>query len=350
MERLPLETQTLYAELMEHLTGNEAQRTIGHVPGCFTVKTVKGNPYYYYQYSEPGGRARQCYVGRKTEELDRVVERFQAERRLIHVESSRIQRLCALLRAGGALTTDTVSGRVLKALADSGVFHLDGVLLGTHAFLIMGNLLGVHWDHAAMRTQDIDIGGTQHMSVGLPDLKANVPEALEGLEMGFVPVPPFNPKDPSTSFRVRRNPVRVDVLTPERRPGRERTVFIPRFNVSAQPLRFLDFLMSEPVRGAVIDGGGVLVNVPQPARFALHKLMVSCERDVTAQTKVAKDLAQAAQLLEVLMDERPGDLSLAWEAVARRGTGWVKRVRRALKAPAGDQEDAFEKAAAFLGL
>jgi hypothetical protein len=249
------------------------------------------------------------------------------------------------------LTTDTVSGRVLKALADSGVFHLDGVLLDTHAFLVLGNLLGVHWDHAAMRTQDIDIGGTETMSVGLPDLKADVPQALEGLEMGFVPVPPFNPRDPSTSFRVRGNPVRVDALTPERRPGKERrTVFIPRFNVSAQPLRFLDFLISEPVRGAVVDGGGVLVNVPQPARFALHKLMVARERELTAQTKVANDLAQAAQLLEVLMDERPGDLSLAWEALERRGTGWVKRVRRALKGPTGDHEGAFEKAAAFLKL
>ncbi len=112
----------------------------------------------------------------------------------------------------------------------------------------------------------------------------------------------------------------------------------------------VDFLMFEPVRGAVIDGGGVLVNVPHPARFALHKRMVSRERDVTAQSKVAKDLAQAAQLLEVLMDERPGDLSRAWEEVERRGRGWVKRVRRALMGSAGEQKDVFEKAAGFLDL
>jgi len=42
MNRLPLETLTLYAELVEQLTVLEAQRAIGHLPGCFTLKTVKG--------------------------------------------------------------------------------------------------------------------------------------------------------------------------------------------------------------------------------------------------------------------------------------------------------------------
>jgi hypothetical protein len=69
MNRLPLETQTLYAELVEQLTVLEARRAIGHLPGCFTIKTVKGLDYYYYQHSDPGGVMRQIYIGRKTPEL-----------------------------------------------------------------------------------------------------------------------------------------------------------------------------------------------------------------------------------------------------------------------------------------
>jgi hypothetical protein len=42
MERLPLETQTLYAQLMESLLATEAQRSIGWLSGCFTTKAVKG--------------------------------------------------------------------------------------------------------------------------------------------------------------------------------------------------------------------------------------------------------------------------------------------------------------------
>jgi hypothetical protein len=43
MTRLPLETQTLYAELLEQLTALEAQRAIGYLTGCFTLKTA---PYF----------------------------------------------------------------------------------------------------------------------------------------------------------------------------------------------------------------------------------------------------------------------------------------------------------------
>lgn len=350
MERMPLETQTLYAELVEHLVANEAHRAIGHLPGCFTVKKVKGKRYYYYQYSDPGGIVRQVYVGRKSEALDRVVERFHEEREAFKPDAERVQRLCAQLRAGGALLTDTRSGRVLKALSDSGVFFLEGVLLGTHAFSVLGNLLGVHWDHSALRTQDIDIGSPAGMSIALPLVKADVPKILDGLEMGFLPVPALNPKHPSTSFIVRGSALRLDVLTPEKDPGSSDPVFLPRFNVAAQPLRFLDFLMADPVKGAVVDGGGVLVHVPQPARFALTKLIVLEERPVTAHAKGMKDLAQAAQLLQVLMDERPGDVLLAWEALRQRGAGWVERVEHALTTPAHEHREVFEKAAAFLGL
>ena len=189
MERLPLETQTLYAELMEHLVANEAHRAMGHLPGCFTVKRVKDKTYFYYQYSDPGGVVRQVYVGRRSETLDRLVERFHEEREAFKPDAERVQRLCAQLRAGGALLTDASSGRVLKALADSGVFFLEGVLLGTQAFSVLGNLLGMHWGHSALRTRD-----TAGMSIALPFVKADVPKSLDGLEMGFLPVPPLNPK------------------------------------------------------------------------------------------------------------------------------------------------------------
>jgi hypothetical protein len=46
MTKLPLEVQTLYAELMERLAAAEAVRAIGDVPGSFVTKTVKGEEYY----------------------------------------------------------------------------------------------------------------------------------------------------------------------------------------------------------------------------------------------------------------------------------------------------------------
>jgi len=102
----------------------------------------------------------------------------------------------------------------LKALADSGVFRLNGVLIGTHAFTVLGNMLGVRWKAAAIRTLDIDIAGERVMKIALPDIQADIPQALESLNMGFLPVPPLDPRNPSTSFKVRDNPLRVDIVTP----------------------------------------------------------------------------------------------------------------------------------------
>ena len=159
MDKLPLETQTLYAEMMGQLVAREAHRSMGHASGCFTTKDIKGSFYYYFQYSDPGGVQRQVYIGRKSKELHRLVERYNAEREAFKVDEDHIRRLCAQLRAGGALITDTASARVIKSLAESGVFHLEGVLLGTQAFTVLGNILGVHWKGSAIKTHDIDIAG-----------------------------------------------------------------------------------------------------------------------------------------------------------------------------------------------
>jgi hypothetical protein len=331
MERLPLETQTLYAEFLERLVATQARRSIGQAPGCFTAKTVKGDVYIYFQYSDPGGRLRQAYVGKKSPALDKLVATFQEQKSEQEDESVKLQRLCAQLRAGGALTTDAASARVMKAFADCGLFHLGGVLVGTHAFTVLGNMLGVRWEQAFLRTQDIDIAGTARLDVAVPELKSDIPKVLENLQMGFLPVPPLNPKRPSTSFKVRGHPVRVDFLTPAGARGEETPVFISRFSVSAQPLRYLDYLLEQHQPAGVVDGGGILVNVPHPARYAFHKLLVGRSRDVTSHMKTQKDLEQASHLLSMLADERPGDLALAWEALSRRGRGWLQPAVAAIR-------------------
>ncbi len=40
-----------------------------------------------------------------------------------------------------------------------------------------------------------------------------------------------------------------------------------------------------------VSADGVLVNVPAPARFALHKLVVAAMRPAALQAKAAKDRA-----------------------------------------------------------
>lgn len=319
MDKLPLPTQTLYAELIEQLVALEARRSVGHLPGCFVTKTIKGERYAYFQYSSPGGTTSQLYIGKMTPLIEAVVTRFAKERAAREVDALGIARLCAQLRAGGANTTDHATGRVLKALSDGGVFHLDGVLVGTTAFTVIGNLLGVRWHSGLLRTQDIDLAGGPVVSVGVPQLAADIPALLDSLNMGFLPVPPFDRAAPSTSFKVRGSALRVDLLTPAT-GSRSAPRMIARFGAAAQQVKHLDYLLEGFERGVIVDGGGVLVNVPSPARFALHKLVVAQMRSAGMHDKVEKDLLQAADLLEVLSEERPGDLSIAWDTLKAKGT------------------------------
>lgn len=330
MQRQPLEIQTIYAELLEQIAAYEASRTIGHTAGSFVTKIVKGQEYYYFQHMGPGGAKRQTYLGRRDAVLDAMAERFVQGRVNVAAERESIERLAALLRAGGAMVTDAPSARVLRALADAGIFHAGGVLVGTHAFVVLGNLLGVRWD-TSLRTQDVDIAADPTLDIAVPGIRADLPSALDSLEMGFLPVPGLDPRSPSTSFKVRGQSLRVELLTPTAR-ATSRPVQLPRFAAAAQPLRFLDYLIDSSVRAAVVDGGVVAVNVPDAARFALHKLMIAGERPAVTESKREKDLAQAAQILEVLYEDRPGDLALAWEALAVRGKSWTRRVERSVAA------------------
>ena len=71
-----------------------------------------------------------------------------------------------------------------------------------------------------------------------------------------------------------------------------------------------------------------MVNLPHPARYALHKLVVAGERPASRIAKSNKDIAQAAALLGVLADAAPGQVEEAWADLVSRGPGWVARAKQ----------------------
>ncbi len=87
--------------------------------------------------------------------------------------------------------------------------------------------------------------------------------------------------------------------------------------------------MERPEQAVVLTGSGVLVEVPSPARFALHKLWTSQQRPISERTKSRKDVAQASFLLGILLEDNQQELSLAWKATEGR-SGMRKGIRAAL--------------------
>jgi hypothetical protein len=223
---------------------------------------------------------------------------------------------------------------VIAGLASAGMFRLGAVLVGTHAFSVLGNMLGVRWQ-SALRTQDIDLAASRVLHVAVAQAEVDLPRALDALNMGFLPVPGLNPKSPETSFKVRGQTLRVDLLTPASGARDGKPILIPRFKAAAQPLELLDYLLEAPVAAPLVNGGATLVNVPDPARFALHKLIVSGRRQVFEQTKAGKDRRQAAEIIAALYEDRRGDIVLAVKALNKRPAAWRTRLKRELaKLPA----------------
>jgi len=319
--KLPLVTQTVYARLLDLLLTAEAG--VPASGASLVSKTIRGRRYWYAQRREDGKKV-QRYIGSETPE----VEALRARWRQARSEAASRAELVAMARAGGATIVGAAEFQVLDRL--SPVFRIGGVLVGSHAFAVLGNMLGVKWQEAIVRTEDVDIAHDHRIAVALAGegQPADMRKALGD------PLPRFsalNPTYPATGFRVRGTDVEVEVLTPLVGRERSRPIQIPALGVAATPLRFLDYLIEETQPGAVLGGSGVLVNVPRPGRFALHKLIVAARRGPTGMPKAAKDRAQASELLRVLLSELPGEITLAWKALARHGKAWVSAARSSLK-------------------
>ncbi|MEO6264220.1 MAG: GSU2403 family nucleotidyltransferase fold protein [Luteimonas sp.] len=238
--------------------------------------------------------------------------------------------------------------RIVKRLADYQFFRAGGLLVGTHAFLALGNQLGVAWG-SGTRTLDPDFahaGPGGNVSVALPaDLHADADDALKSLQMGFLPALGGSKGFASQYVSKREPDLRIDFLTTLRRAGRE--VHAPQLGVTLSPLKFLDYLIEAPGQAVLLDrADATLVNLPDPARYGLHKLIVAYERGAK-HPKHDKDIMQALALIEWHLQRAPHALVDAWTDLATRGAGWVKRARASLAlAPVAQRElvERFENA------
>jgi hypothetical protein len=227
--------------------------------------------------------------------------------------------------------TDRRTGRVVEELARAGVFRLNGVLVGTHAFRCYSALLGVRLQHEFAETGDLDIARDFSVSLGINEsTDPAIGDALAKAEK-FVEIPDLNPGNPSTGWQTTDHELRVDVLTPLIGKAREGIVALPAFGAHASALRFLDFLLAETLPAAVLTGSGVLVRVPTPERYALHKLIVAQRRPAISRDKANKDLAQAETLMEALLEDPSGDLTDAWSDLISRGKKWKSEAMKSLR-------------------
>lgn len=321
LAELSLSAQTAYAELFSLVQAFELTRALAGLVGRFHKRTIKGRDYWYFAYRDIDQRLRTVYVGPDNTRVQALVHRFEAIR-----QDKPLAPPARMAIAAGCAPAAPKHFRVIKRLAEYGFFRAGGILIGTHAFLALGNLLGVRWIEGAS-TLDIDFAHAgQNVSLALPaDVEIDVHGALESLEMGLLPVVQFsgkvgaqyrNPKDPA---------LRLDFVTSMTREGTP--VVVPHPNLAVEPLKFMEFSLENPVQGCIFSNvGACLVNLPAPERYAVHKLIVYGERPLAARVKANKDLLQAARLIAYFVGNGQVDVfSAAWRDAIGRGKEWQRR-------------------------
>ncbi|HET9651451.1 MAG TPA: GSU2403 family nucleotidyltransferase fold protein [Usitatibacter sp.] len=218
----------------------------------------------------------------------------------------------------------------LTPLSRHGIFEAGAVLVGTHAFEVVVNRLGIRV--AVFSTEDLDVARPAKLALEQAP-KRDLLDLLRESGIDFVGVPPFRHGAPSTSYKEKgRSRFTVDLLVPA--SGEEiETVSVPELGAHATGLPYLRYLLSDTQRAAAMSLHGVAaVRVPVPERFALHKLVVAQLRSGRSE-KSRKDLEQAAVLIAALGELHPGALE---DAFARTPVSCRKHIRRSLRHIRGD--------------
>ena len=298
------------------------------VEGTPTLKR-RGGKAYWYLARRVGIDTRFFYVGEDTDAVRERIARIEELRATAKDRQSERARLVRLLRAEGLTPTDRATGSVLSALAEAGTFRLGGTLVGTNAFRLYEGELGLRLPLGGMaNTNDIDIAQFGKLSVALEDrVEPDLAETFSALK--FEAIPGLG-KGQTWRWVQGGSGQLVEFLTPAF--GEETIRPLQALGVSAQALNYLNFLIAEPVHAAALYRAGVLVQLPRPERYAIHKLIVADRRrDGAGSLKATKDREQAAFLVEALALDRPDDLAFAYATAQAAGPRWREHIENTLK-------------------
>jgi hypothetical protein len=336
MTPIPLTLQTLYQDLLQaHL-----DRAPEAMTGAPHLRRVDAKSFWYVTVRSPGGAHRQRFVGPDDKRTRARIERWREAREDARAFRAAASEKSAALRAARLPALDMMTGKVLRALAEAGAFRLGGVLVGTHAFRLYDLELGARVSSKTTAvTADVDVASFEKLSLSVGDRsEPALPEVLRALDLD--PVGSLDRGKP-TRWRTRRGDFVLDFLAPsfEEAEGPRR---LEALGLWAQGLHFLNFLIRDPIPAVALYREGVLVQIPRPERFAVHKLIVAARRQ--GQAKARKDLAQAQTLIEVLAEVRPHELKSVYREALKEGSAWRNAIVSSLKR-SGESGEALDRLA-----
>lgn len=297
-------TQTLYAQLLEEASVFNAVIFEQGIAGSPYLNHANGYAYWYWQVTGPDGKLKRLSLGRDTPETQALVERLKTRKADASEAISALRSTTRAFVASGGMSMESAHFRVMEHLAQAGLFRKGLVLVGSHAFTALGNLLGLRWG-SQLKTSDMDFARAQGISLALPgnaepiDVLATAKE----LDPTFFAVPQLDHRQPSTAIISRKTRIKLDFLTTHGAAENESPHYFSDLGIAATPLRYMDYLLGGlNRRGLVIGTYAFPINLPDPARFAIHKLVIAQLRRGEGDAKMQKDIRQADELLAGMIE------------------------------------------------
>lgn len=176
-------------------------------------------------------------------------------------------------------------------------------------------------DITTIRTRDIDF------LVPIPariKKEVDIPKMLK--DLGFV----IDFKGSKGYIKLDHPDLILEFLVPEKGRGSDKPYRLPQLGMNATPLRFLSFLTDNVIRVKVEDFN---LNVPHPANFALHKLIIFSRR--SKEDKALKDRNTAIEILKALFNK--GETRIVKSIFNSMPKKWQKKILDNLKS-IGEQE------------
>jgi hypothetical protein len=318
MTAISLSLRTLFADL--------AQRVETASPsGSVYRRTLKGIEFLYAKV--PVGNTRLDLFLGKVGDTDAEARVVELERGTVMASDRR--KTVSLLKSAGLSGPDRILGATLDTIAYHGLFRRGAVVVGAGAYLMSEALIGRTLSRATLMTGDLDIAVSDlTLAAEPPD---NFEQILQRADPTFAGIMQLDARKASSRFKTTSGFL-VDLVTPTIRRSDENPMPIARLRAGAAPLQHLAWLIENPVPTVALWGAGIAVRVPQPARYAVHKLILPHKRFAGGRDKRGKDLAQASALIDALEQEDPFALQDALADARSRGArGWAEPIARSLQ-------------------
>jgi hypothetical protein len=311
---IPLNIQTIYADLLQSIGLADVEH------GSVSTRKIKGKDYLYVTIKD-GSVRHQKSLGPAN---DPVVQEKAREIRRAAAFAKGLRTTISILKKAYVPSPALPLGRVLETVSNAGLFKQGIVLVGTAAYQTYPCLVGAYLPSSSLMTNDADLLVSSFVATDEP---LDLEKILQRADPTFKAQMSHTDSLPKV-FKAANN-FQVDMLTKFGR-GRKTPVLIGDLKCSAEALRFMEYLSDETVEAVALYGTGVLVSVPPPMKYAIHKLLIAPERKA-GSPKRSKDLKQANDLIDVFLETDSTAFEEALDDAKARGPSWQKNINASLR-------------------